>query len=280
MKVTIFGATGLLGQALMNEWTTDEVIGLSSKDVDVRDPQQVLAAVQRTRPDWIVLSAAYTDVDGCEANREQAFDVNCGGAVNVARAAKEFGAKLLFVSTDYVFDGKNTTPYETDAIRAPRSVYGQSKAEAEVLIIQILPEVCIVRTSWLFGIGGKCFPDTILKLAEKRSEIDVVSDQRGSPTYTVDLARAIIQLCHAGATGIVHATNRGECSWLDFAEEIVRRAGSNTVVRPTTSAKFVRPAERPQYSVLSPQSLEKYAVVFPTWQDALGHYLLARTPQK
>jgi dTDP-4-dehydrorhamnose reductase len=280
MKVTIFGATGLLGQALMNEWTTDEVIGLSSKDVDVRDPQQVLAAVQRTRPDWIVLSAAYTDVDGCEANREQAFDVNCGGAVNVARAAKEFGAKLLFVSTDYVFDGKNTTPYETDAIRAPRSVYGQSKAEAEVLIIQILPEVCIVRTSWLFGMGGKCFPDTILKLAEKRSEIDVVSDQRGSPTYTVDLARAIMQLCHAGATGIVHATNRGECSWLDFAEEIVRRAGSNTVVRPTTSAKFVRPAERPQYSVLSPQSLEKYAVVLPTWQDALGNYLLARTPQK
>jgi dTDP-4-dehydrorhamnose reductase len=280
MKVTIFGATGLLGQALMNEWTTDEVIGLSSKDADVRDPQQVFAAVQRTRPDWIVLSAAYTDVDGCEANREQAFEVNCGGAVNVARAAKEFGAKLLFVSTDYVFDGKNTTPYETDAIRAPRSVYGQSKAEAEVLIIQILPEVCIVRTSWLFGMGGKCFPDTILKLAEKRSEIDVVSDQRGSPTYTVDLARAIIQLCHAGATGIVHATNRGECSWFDFAEEIVRRSELNTVVRPTTSAKFVRPAERPQYSVLSPQSLEKYAVVLPTWQDALGHYLLARTPQK
>jgi dTDP-4-dehydrorhamnose reductase len=280
MKVTIFGATGLLGQALMSEWKTDEVIGLSSKDADIRDPQQVLAAVQRTRPDWIVLSAAYTDVDGCEANRELAFEVNCGGPVNVARAAKEYGAKLLFVSTDYVFDGRSTTPYETGAIRAPRSVYGQSKAEAEVLISQILPEVCIARTSWLFGTGGKCFPDTILKLAEKRSEIDVVSDQLGSPTYTVDLARAIIQLCHAGAKGIVHATNRGECSWFDFAEEIIRGAGLNTVVRPTTSAKFVRPAERPQYSVLSPESLEQYRVVLPIWQEGLRNYLLERSRQK
>jgi dTDP-4-dehydrorhamnose reductase len=280
MKVTIFGATGLLGQALMSEWKTDEVIGLSSKDADIRDPQQVLAAVQRTRPDWIVLSAAYTDVDGCEANRELAFEVNCGGPVNVARAAKEYGAKLLFVGTDYVFDGRSTTPYETGAIRAPRSVYGQSKAEAEVLISQILPEVCIARTSWLFGTGGKCFPDTILKLAEKRSEIDVVSDQLGSPTYTVDLARAIIQLCHAGAKGIVHATNRGECSWFDFAEEIIRGAGLNTVVRPTTSAKFVRPAERPQYSVLSPESLEKYRVVLPIWQEGLRNYLLERSRQK
>jgi dTDP-4-dehydrorhamnose reductase len=280
MRVTIFGATGLLGQALMNEWTTDEVIGLSSKDSDVRDPQQILAAVQRTRPDWIVLSAAYTDVDGCEANREQAFEVNCGGAVNVARAAKEHGAKLLFVSTDYVFDGKNISPYETGAIRVPRSVYGQSKAEAEVLISQVLPECCIARTSWLFGVGGKCFPDTILKLAEKRSEIDVVSDQRGSPTYTIDLARAINQLCHAGAKGIVHATNRGECSWFDFAEEIIRQSGLNTVVRPTTSAKFVRPAERPQYSVLSPESLEKYGVVLPLWQEGLRNYLLERNRQK
>ncbi len=278
MRVTIFGATGLLGKAMLgpamaNEWASDEVHGLGSKDADIRDPKQVLDAVERTRPDWIVLAAAYTDVDGCESNRERAFDVNCGGAVNVARAAKQHGARLLFVSTDYVFDGKSTTPYEADAPRAPRSVYGRSKAEAEVQISEILPECCIVRTSWLFGTGGKCFPDTILKLAATRPEIDVVSDQRGSPTYTVDLARAIIQLCHAGATGIVHATNRGECSWFEFAEEIICGAGLKTVVHPTTSAKFVRPAERPQYSVLSPRSLERYGIAMPSWQEALRAYL-------
>jgi dTDP-4-dehydrorhamnose reductase len=277
MRVTIFGATGLLGKALMNEWGQDQISGLSSKDADIRDPDQVNYAMERTRPDWIVLSAAYTDVDGCESNRELAFQVNCGGAVNVARAAKRQAARLLFVSTDYVFDGRNTTPYEIDAARAPRTVYGQSKAEAEVLLSEILPECCIARTSWLFGAGGKCFPGTILKLAESRPEIEVVDDQRGSPTHTVDLARAIQQLCRAGATGIVHATNRGECTWFDFAEEIIRQAGSSTIVRPTTSAKFIRPAERPPYSVLSPASLEKYGIVMPVWQEALASYLRKRT---
>jgi dTDP-4-dehydrorhamnose reductase len=281
MRVTIFGATGLLGKALMgqtmkSEWGIDEVSGLSSQDADIRDPKQVLDAVQRTRPDWIVLAAAYTDVDGCEAHRELAFDVNCGGAVHVAQAAREHRAKLLFVSTDYVFDGKNTTPYEIDAPRAPRSVYGQSKAEAEVLLTQLLPECCIARTSWLFGAGGKCFPDTILRLAEKRTEIEVVDDQRGSPTHTIDLARAIVQLCHADATGIVHATNRGECTWFDFAQEIVRGARLDTIVRPTTSAKFVRPAQRPQYSVLSPRSLDSHGIAMPAWQEALRSYLAER----
>jgi dTDP-4-dehydrorhamnose reductase len=281
MRVTIFGATGLLGKALMgdamrSEWGTDQVSGLSTKDADIRDPKQVMDAVQRTQPDWIVLAAAYTDVDGCESNRDLAFEVNCGGAMHVAQAAREHGAKLLFVSTDYVFDGKNTTPYETDAHRAPRSVYGKSKAEAEVLLSQLLPECCMVRTSWLFGAGGKCFPATILSLAEKRSEIEVVDDQRGSPTHTIDLAGAIVQLCHAGAKGIVHATNRGECTWFDFAQEVVRGAGLNTIVRPTTSAKFVRPAERPQYSVLSPRSLEKYGITMPAWQEALRSYLTER----
>ncbi len=281
MRVTIFGATGLLGKALMgqtmkSEWGIDEVSGLSSQDADIRDPKQVLDAVQHTRPDWIVLAAAYTDVDGCEAHRELAFDVNCGGAVHVAQAAREHRAKLLFVSTDYVFDGKNTTPYEIDAPRAPRSVYGQSKAEAEVLLTQLLPECCIARTSWLFGAGGKCFPDTILRLAEKRTEIEVVDDQRGSPTHTIDLARAIVQLCHADATGIVHATNRGECTWFDFAQEIVRGARLDTIVRPTTSAKFVRPAQRPQYSVLSPRSLDSHGIAMPAWQEALRSYLAER----
>jgi len=276
MRITIFGATGLLGKALMRHWAPDQndaVIGLGSKDADIRDAARVSEVVERTRPDWIVLSAAYTDVDGCEANPQLALDVNCHGAANVAQAAKQCGSRLLFVSTDYVFDGKKTSPYETTDPRAPRSAYGRSKADAEIAITQILPEPCIARTSWLFGPGGRCFPETILKLAAARPAIDVVNDQRGSPTYAPDLAEAIQQLCRKNATGLVHVTNRGECTWFELACEIVVRAGFPTVVRPTTSDKFIRPAERPQYSVLSPRSLEPYGITTPSWQDALGRYM-------
>ncbi len=276
MRVTIFGATGLLGKALMREWEQDQVTAPSSKDADIRDPNQVFAAVRRSHPEWIVLAAAYTDVDGCESNRELAFAVNCQGAVNVAQAAKESGSRLLFLSTDYVFDGRSTAPYETDHPRAPRCVYGRSKADAEVQILQVLPNCCIVRTSWLFGIGGKCFPDTILKLAASRQQIDVVEDQRGSPTYAPDLARAIVQLCHHNASGILHVTNTGDCTWYDFARAIVTGAGLKTTIRPTTSDKFVRPAERPKYSVLSPKSREPYGITMPSWQDAVRNYLSAR----
>lgn len=276
MRITIFGATGLLGKQLVKKWNADEVVGLGSKDADIRDPQQAWNAVYRTHPDWIVLAAAYTDVDGCESNRELAFDVNCHGAMNVARAAKRHGARMLFLSSDYVFDGTGNTPYEVDHQRAPRSVYGQSKAEAEIRLSEIMPDACIVRTSWLFGEGGRCFPDTVLKLATSRSEIDVVDDQRGSPTYAADLAHAIAQLCSRDASGIVHATNRGDCSWFEFAREIVSRAGLTTIIKPTTSDKFVRPAERPKYSVLSSSSLEKYAITMPGWEDALKRYLAAR----
>ena len=277
MRITIFGATGLLGKALVREWKDDEVTGFASADGDIRDEKQVLTLVQRARPDWIVLAAAYTDVDGCESNRDLAFDMNCRGAVNVARAAKQHGSRLLFLSTDYVFDGTKTTPYETNDPRSPSSVYGHSKAEAEVRLAEILPGCCIVRTSWLFGPGGKCFPDTILKLAETRPELEVVGDQHGSPTYSIDLARAIIQLCRQGASGIVHATNRGDCSWYEFAREIIAAAGLKTVVRETTSDKFVRPAKRPKYSVLSPESLQKHGIAMPHWRDALKRYLLQRT---
>jgi dTDP-4-dehydrorhamnose reductase len=276
MRVTIFGVTGLLGQALAQQWKDDQVTGLGSKDADLRDEAQVRRAVESTRPEWIVLAAAYTDVDGCESNQQLAFDVNCQGAANVARAAKAAGAKLLTVSTDYVFDGNGTAPYETDVPRAPRSVYGRSKADGEVKVSEILPQACIVRTAWLFGMGGKCFPDTILKVAASRPAIDVVDDQRGSPTYSVDLARAIIALCRKGAKGIVHATNSGECTWFEFAREIVSKAGLATEVRPTSSDKFVRPAERPKYSVLSPRSLHAYGVTMPSWQDGLGRYLRER----
>lgn len=278
MKITIFGASGLLGQALMREWSGDEVSGLTSRDADIRDAAQVRSAVDRTRPEWIVLSAAFTDVDGCESQQERAFAVNRDGAVKVAEVAKQIGSRLLFLSSDYVFDGTKTSPYEVDDLRNPQSVYGRSKAEAEVRLLEILPDCCIARTSWLFGIGGKCFPDTILKLAATRPALDVVDDQRGCPTYTIDLAGAIIQLCKNKASGIVHVTNTENCSWFEFAQGIVQEAGLATEVRPITTQQMPRPATRPAYSVLSADSLHDWGIEMPTWKDALRLYLQERNP--
>jgi dTDP-4-dehydrorhamnose reductase len=273
MRVTLFGASGLLGQALAQELSAEQLTALSSRDADLRDHARVRAVIHDFRPEWILLSAAYTDVDGCESNRDLAFAVNCEGAINVAQAAREVGSRLLFLSTDYVFDGSKRSPYEISDARNPASVYGESKACAEERLLEILPEVCIARTSWLFGRGGKCFPATILKLASSRPEISVVNDQRGSPTFTRDLASAISQLCRADARGIVQITNSGDCTWYDFATEIVRASGLPTKVKPVTTAEFPRPARRPAYSVLSPASLHAYNIHMPEWRDALRRYL-------
>ena len=280
MRILIFGSTGMLGKALMRRWSADHVIGLGSAQADVRNPDQVERAVSEAQPDWIVLAAAYTDVDGCELNPTLASSVNTHGAANVAQAAARAGARLLFISTDYVFDGEKTAPYEVSDTRNPINEYGRSKAEAEQRILQLLPQACMVRTSWLFGAGGKCFPDTILKAASSRSEIDVVNDQRGCPTYTLDLAQSIIWLCRSNAQGIVHCTNRGDCTWFDFATEILRQAGAKTLVRPTTSEKYIRPAARPKNSVLSPASLTGFGIEMRPWQATLLEYLAERTPSK
>jgi dTDP-4-dehydrorhamnose reductase len=273
----------MLGKALMRRWTADtgdEVTGLGSAQADIRNPAQVEEAVQQSKPDCIVLAAAYTDVDGCELNPTLASTVNTQGAVNVAGAATAADARLLFVSTDYVFDGAKSTPYETGDARNPINAYGRSKAEAEEKILSILPDACIVRTSWLFGPDGKCFPDTILKLVATRPELEVVNDQRGSPTYTLDLADAIIELCKSEARGIVHCTNRGDCTWYDFASETIRQAGLKTVVRPATSEKFVRPAPRPKYSVLASGSLSSHGIEMRPWQTTVTDYLALRAARE
>jgi dTDP-4-dehydrorhamnose reductase len=276
MRAIVFGASGLLGKALMREWAGDVVTGLSSGDADIRDAKRVRQVVEQARPDWVVLAAAYTDVDGCESNQDLAFAVNRDGPVNVATAAKEVGARLLFLSSDYVFDGKKSTPYEVDDARNPQGVYGRTKAEAEIRLLELMPDCCIARTSWLFGIDGKCFPDTILKLAANRPALDVVNDQRGCPTYTVDLARAIVQLCRKNAQGIVHVTDEGDCTWFEFATEIVSGAGLATIVRPVSSQQMARPAPRPAYSVLSATTLRALGIEMPFWRDALSRYLQAR----
>jgi dTDP-4-dehydrorhamnose reductase len=276
MRVTIFGATGMLGKALVCGWSADEITGLGSADADIRSTDDVQKAVLHSKPDWVVVSAAYTDVDGCEKNPDLAFAVNTQGAVNVATAARSVGAKMLFVSTDYVFNGRKATPYEVNDPRDPINVYGTSKAKAEEQIMQVLPNACIVRTSWLFGPWGKCFPDTILKLAATRSQLEVVDDQRGCPTYTFDLADAIIKLCRGSANGTIHCTNSGVCSWYDFASEIVRQGGLGMEVKPTTSEKFVRPARRPGYSVLSDASLAAHGIQMRNWKETLADYLRTR----
>jgi dTDP-4-dehydrorhamnose reductase len=276
MRVLILGGTGLLGKALVREWHHDEVLAMGSRDVDIRDAGKVQAIVSEARPDWIVLAAAYTDVDGCESHPGMAFGVNRDGAANVAEVAKQIRSKLIFLSSDYVFDGTKTSPYEVDDKRNPQSVYGNSKAQAEVKLLDIMPECCIARTSWVFGVGGKCFPDTILRLAAHRPTLDVVNDQRGGPTYTVDLARAIIQLCRKGASGIVHVTNAGDCTWFEFARDIIAASGLKTDVRPVSSQQMARPAPRPAYSVLSATSRHRYGIEMPGWKDALRRYLEER----
>jgi dTDP-4-dehydrorhamnose reductase len=288
MRYVVFGGSGLLGQELIHELSSpqsdnknlaDQVIAPSSKEADLRDHDHIRQLIQNSRPDWIILSAAYTDVDGCETNRDLAFALNCGAAVNVAAAAREAASRMMFLSSDYVFDGSKRSPYEISDVRNPASVYGESKARAEEKILEVLPDVCIARTSWLFGPGGKCFPATILKLAAARPEISVVNDQRGSPTFTRDLARALVQLCRASARGIVHVTNAGNCTWYDFAAEIVRASGLPTAVKPVTTEQFPRPARRPAYSVLSADSLHAYNIRMPEWRDALKRYLAAASDQ-
>jgi dTDP-4-dehydrorhamnose reductase len=278
MRVALFGASGLLGQDLAKELSSEQLTPLSSKDADLRDPARVREVILDSRPDWIILSAAYTNVDGCESNRDLAFAVNCDGAINVAHAAHEAASRLMFLSSDYVFDGTKRVPYEIGDERNPASVYGESKARAEERLIEILPDVCIVRTSWLFGQGGKCFPETILKLTSTRPEISVVNDQRGNPTFTLDLASALAQLCRLSARGIVHVTNSGDCTWYDFASEIVRLSGRKSTVKPVTTAEFPRPARRPPYSVLSAESLHAYNIEMPSWHDALRRYLANALP--
>jgi dTDP-4-dehydrorhamnose reductase len=273
MRVTLFGASGLLGQDLVQALEGTELTAPLQEDADLRDSRRIGEIVSQTRPEWVLLSAAYTDVDGCESKRDLAMSVNCEGAVNVAYSARQNGARLMFISTDYVFDGTKTTPYETSDARHPVSVYGETKARAEARLLDIVPEVCIVRTSWLFGRGGKCFPETMLKLAASRPEIQVVNDQRGSPTYTRDLAATLVELCRKQARGIVHVTNAGDCTWFEFAREIVQRAGLAAEVKPIDTAGFPRPARRPAYSVLSPESLHAYGIRMPDWRDALGRYL-------
>jgi dTDP-4-dehydrorhamnose reductase len=274
MRVLVLGARGMLGTDLLDEWQSDELIPAGSAEADLRDFTQVEKLVVKVRPDWIIVSAAYTDVDGCERNPELAFAVNATGVENVARCAQSIGARIFLLSTDYVFDGKGSRPYEVTDRLAPLNVYGASKAAGEEMLRKNHSAWCIGRTSWLFGVHGPSFPEKILRAAETRPELSVVNDQFGSPTYTRDLARAIRDLVLKDASGIVHITNEGICSWFDFAREILVRSGRGSVpLLPITTEESARPARRPAYSGLSPASLHAFGVRTRPWQDALISFL-------
>ncbi|WUF13187.1 dTDP-4-dehydrorhamnose reductase [Streptomyces sp. NBC_00485] len=255
----ITGAGGMLGTDLLARLAADAEhgVGLTRADLDITDPQAVHAAVAEHQPDVVINCAAWTAVDDAESQETQALRINGDGTRNLAAACAKTGTRLLQVSTDYVFAGDGTSPYAEDAPTAPRSAYGRTKLAGEQAVLTALPESgYVVRTAWLYGTGGGNFVRTMIKLESVKDTLDVVDDQRGQPTWTVDLADRLIRLGHSALTGaapagIYHGTSGGETTWFGLTREIFRLLGADPErVRPTTSATYVRPAPRPTYSVL------------------------------
>jgi dTDP-4-dehydrorhamnose reductase len=279
MKILVTGAAGMLGSDLMVRLNgAHEPVGVDIREFDVLKLDDVRKALIDIKPDWVVHCAAYTNVDGCEKDPGKAMSVNGDGAGNVARACWEVGAKLAYISTDYVYDGKKDEPYaETDPV-GPLNVYGESKLRGERLATETLPNALIIRTSWLFGHNGPNFVEAILKRAGEVDELSVVDDQVGSPTYTEDLADGIVRLIEAGAEGIVHLSNEGTCSWYDYAVEMLRLAGMDNVgVKRITTEELARPALRPAYSALSKRKYtELTGHALRDWKDALAAYMDSR----
>jgi len=275
MHVVITGAAGMLGQdlAAAAKSAGHDVLALSRAELDISDRAAVEHALNAGRADVVFNCAAWTDVDGAESSPAQALAVNGTGAGNVARAAAAVGAWTIHVSSDYVFDGTKGSPYvESDAV-GPLSSYGRSKLAGEREVATEAPERhTIVRSSWLFGAGGPCFPATILRLATDRDELKVVEDQIGCPTFTGHLAQALLDLAarQSPPAGILHVAGGGICSWYEFAREIVAVAGVSCEVRTCTTAEMPRPATRPAYSVLRS---ERNAPVLPEWQRGLAEYM-------
>jgi len=274
----VVGARGLLGRELMKVLPSrDEVTGVDREDCDILDPGRIEAVLDSVHPVWVVNAAAYTDVDGCEKNRELAQAVNVTGPGNLARACHRRGIYLVQLSTDFVFDGHRNSPYREDDRPHPLSVYGRTKLEGEKAVLREMKDALVVRTSWLFGSGGRNFPDTILKKAASADKISVVADQVGSPTAALDLAEGIRNLIGKKAVGIVHVTNRGSCSWFDYALFVVREAGLTTRVIPVKSSEFPRPAARPAYSVLDHRRYEEITGrTMRPWQEAVREFLSSK----
>ena len=266
----------MLGRQLVKAFSPDwDVKGVDIQDFDITDSRTVREWVASCRPDFILNSAAYTDVDGCEEEVDHAFKVNALGVKNLALAAREVGAEILQVSTDFVFDGSKKDPYTEFDRPNPISVYGASKWWGEIYLRDFSSSFTIVRTQWLYGPGGKNFVDTILRLAREKKELRVVDDQFGSPTSTVELAAGIRRLVNEGTYGIYHLSNNGSCSWLEFARAILEIAGFEGIpVVPISSEELSRPAKRPRNSVLRNYHLElTIGDSMKHWREPLEEYI-------
>ena len=277
MKVLVTGASGQLGYDVVRELTKrgHEAIGVGSKEMDVTDAKMVEKVITDAKVDVVMHGAAYTAVDAAEDNEEQCRLVNANGTENIAAVCKKLDIPMVYISTDYVFDGQGTRPWEPEDERHPLNVYGQTKYEGELAVQKYLEKYFIVRIAWVFGINGNNFIKTMLRLSKTHDTLTVINDQIGSPTYTYDLARLLVDMMETDKYGIYHATNEGLCSWYEFAVEIFRQAGVPMNVIPVTSAEYkAAKAKRPFNSRMNKNKLEKKGFErLPQWQDALARYL-------
>ena len=277
MKVFVTGVKGQLGHDVMNELAKRglEGIGVDVEEMDITDAEACERVIKAAAPEAVIHCAAYTAVDAAEDNRDLCHRVNGEGTKNIARVCSELDIPMMYISTDYVFNGQGERPWEPDDHREPLNVYGLTKYEGEIAVEQLLKKYFIVRIAWVFGLNGKNFIKTMLRLGKERGAVSVVDDQIGSPTYTYDLARLLVDMIQTDRYGRYHATNEGLCSWYEFACEIFRQAGMDEVkVTPVDSASYPAKAKRPFNSRMSKEKLTENGFErLPSWQDALGRYL-------
>jgi dTDP-4-dehydrorhamnose reductase len=283
VRLLVTGSAGMLAHDVRRvaERAGHELVLVDLPELDITDADAVNAFFARERPEGSINCAAWTDVDGAEAKREQAHAVNADGAGNLARAAAAIGTPLLHISTDYVFDGVapldatgRARPYVESDPTGPRSVYGSTKLDGERQVLAASPRHAVVRTAWLYGVDGPNFVATMLRLASERDAVQVVDDQIGSPTWSGHLAPAVLGLLEREVSGLVHMTGAGAVSWNGFAKEIFRQAEVDCRVEPASSEQMARPAPRPAYSVLESERAD--VLPMPPWQDGLAGYLAAR----
>lgn len=276
MKVLVTGTKGQLGYDVVNELEKrgHTAVAVDIEEMDITDAVSVERVITEAEVEAVIHCAAYTAVDVAEDNVEICRRVNAEGTENIAKVCKKRDLKMIYISTDYVFDGEGERPWEPDDERHPLNVYGQTKYEGELAVEKYLEKYFIVRIAWVFGVNGKNFIKTMLKLSETHEELNVVDDQVGSPTYTYDLAVLLVDMVESDKYGRYHATNEGLCTWYEFAKEIFRQAGVEVKVNPVTSDMFPAKAKRPKNSRMSKDKLDANGFHrLPTWQDALERYL-------
>jgi len=273
MKILVTGSKGQLGKELLKLYSDENITGVDIDEMDITDAEQTVNFITEYNPDIVIHAAAMTDVDGCEENEEIAYKVNALGTRNVALACQKANSEMLYVSTDFVFAGDKDKNYNEFDIPSPLSIYGKSKFKGEKLVKELLSKFYIVRTAWLYG-DGHNFVKTMLSLAENNDSLNIVSDQKGTPTYAKDLAIAISKIIDSGLYGTYHASNSGSCSWYDFAKKIFELKDIDIEVNPTTAEEFGNVAERPAYSVMDNFALETQNIYkMRDWKEALKDYL-------